>query len=72
MAKEHSQDFASEEGGFHDWTGQGSLRSTVLDNIIFASTLPPRPALSQIVEDDEGLHIVRIVERQDAKRHSLF
>ncbi len=65
IAKAHSQDFAAEEGGQHDWTGQGSLRSTVLDWVVFSL---PVGALSQIVEDDEGLHIVRVLDRQDAKR----
>lgn len=65
VAKAHSQDFAGEEGGLHDWATRGSLRSTILDQALFV--LPPA-ALSQVIEDDDGFHIVRVIERQEAKR----
>jgi hypothetical protein len=65
VAKAHSQDIAAEDGGLHPWVGKGSLRSSVLDEALFAL---PVGALSQILEDDDGLHIVRVLEREDAKR----
>lgn len=54
-----------EQGGLHDWTTQGSLRSEALDEALFS--LPLRQ-LSQIIEDDQGLHILRVLERVDANR----
>ncbi len=65
VARANSQDFAAEERGLHDWTSQGSLRSTALDQAVFEL---PVGGLSPIIEDEEGLHIVRVVERQDGKR----
>ena len=46
-------------------TGKGSLRSTILDEALF--TLPVG-TLSQIIEDDDCFYILRVVEREDAKR----
>jgi parvulin-like peptidyl-prolyl isomerase len=65
VAKAHSQDPLAEEGGAHDWVGQGSLRSTVLDEALFKL---PVGTLSQIIEDDDCYYIIRVVERADAKR----
>jgi len=65
VAKAHSQDFSSEEGGLNDWTTQGSLRSVQVDEMLFR--LPPGQ-LSPIVEDEDGFHIVRVLEREDARR----
>ncbi len=65
VAKAHSQDVAADEGGVHDWASQGSLRSSVLDAALFAL---PEGHLSQILEDEDGFHIIRVVEREAAKR----
>jgi hypothetical protein len=65
VAKAHSQEVAAEDGGVHDWTNQGSLRSTVLDQVLFSL---PEGALSQILEDEDGFHIVRVLQREVAKR----
>ena len=63
VAKKHSQGTNAWEGGFHDWTTKGSLLSTVLDQAIFSL---PVDRLSRILEDDRGLHIVRVLDRRDA------
>lgn len=68
VAKRGSQGFDADEGGYHDWTTRGSLRSEKLDAAIF--TLPPG-LLSDIIEDDIGFHIVRVIERQEAGRTSF-
>jgi hypothetical protein len=65
VAKAHSQDVAADEGGMHDWASQGSLRSTILDEALFVL---PVGALSQIIADEDGLHIVRVVEREAARQ----
>jgi hypothetical protein len=65
VAKAHSQDFAAGDGGVHDWASQGSLKSAALDQALF--TLPVG-AMSRIIEDEEGCHILRVLEREDAKR----
>ncbi len=63
VAKRKSQGPTAAAGGQYDWTTRGSLVSTVLDETIFSI---PINKLSRILEDDEGFHIVRVIERQDA------
>lgn len=65
VAKRGSQGYDAESGGLHDWTTKGSLASEVLDQAIF--TLPLRQ-LSLILKDGNFLHIVRVIERQEASR----
>ena len=63
VARRHSQEPNAQRGGLYDWTTQGSLASKPIDQAIF--TLEPGK-LSQIIEDERGFHIVRVIERQDA------
>ncbi len=63
VAREKSQEPFASSGGAHDWTPKGSLRSKVLDQRIFSL---PLNKMSEIIEDDEGLHIIRVLERHDA------
>ena len=65
VAKEASQEPMASSGGLHDWIRQGSLRSKSLDDAIF--TLPLNK-LSAIIEDEQGFHIIRVLEREDAGR----
>jgi len=65
VAKERSEGIKASQGGQNDWLTQGSLKSEVLDRALFS--LPVR-ALSPILEDETGFHIVRVVEREDAHR----
>lgn len=65
VAKTGSQGSTASQGGVHPWTKKGSLVSTTIDKALF--TLPV-DALSPIMEDDRGFHIVRVIERRDAGR----
>jgi parvulin-like peptidyl-prolyl isomerase len=65
VAKRRSQGLNAEQGGYHDWTAQGSLTSKPIDALLF--DLEPGK-LSQIIEDEKGYHIVRVIERQEAGR----
>jgi parvulin-like peptidyl-prolyl isomerase len=62
IAKKHSEEPRAAEGGAYDWTTKGSLASKVIDQAIF--TLEPGK-LSQILEDERGVHIVRVLEREE-------
>jgi parvulin-like peptidyl-prolyl isomerase len=62
IAKKHSEEPRAKEGGAYDWTTKGSLASKTIDQAIF--TLEPGK-LSQILEDERGVHIIRVTERQD-------
>jgi parvulin-like peptidyl-prolyl isomerase len=63
VAREKSQEPFANKGGVHEWTAQGSLASETLDREIFSI---PLNAMSEILEDEIGYHIVRVLERQDA------
>lgn len=68
VAKRDSHESYAEQGGLHDWTSQGSLASTKLDEAIFSL---PLNRLSQIIEDERGVHIVRVLERTEGG-HQTF
>jgi hypothetical protein len=68
VARDSSEGFSAEAGGLHDWTTKGSLKSTVIDEALFK--LPPR-RLSQIIQDDVGLHIVEVLEREAARTQDM-
>ena len=63
VAKKHSQGPTADKGGLRDWTTKGALVSKVLDGAIFSL---PVGRMSQILEDNDGYHIVRVIERHDA------
>ncbi len=65
VAKAGSQGPTAASGGFNDWTTQGSLKSTTIDAAIFGL---PVGRMSQILEDEDGLHIVRVVKRKESGR----
>ncbi len=62
VAKRQSQGPTAKDGGKYDWTVRGSLVSTVLDEAIFSL---PLNEMSEIIEDETGLHIIRVTERED-------
>lgn len=62
VAKRASDGPTAAQGGGYDWTNRGSLRSETLDRAIFSL---PIDRLSQILEDSDGCHIVRVLERTD-------
>ncbi len=65
VAKRGSQGVDAVDGGYHDWTSKGSLASDVLNEAIFSL---PVGKLSERMEDDQGFHIVRVIERTEPGR----
>ncbi|TWU15007.1 Peptidyl-prolyl cis-trans isomerase D [Novipirellula galeiformis] len=63
VARAKSQEPFASSGGLHDWTAKGSLASEVLDAQIFSL---PLNALSEIIEDETGFHIIRVLGRKEA------
>jgi parvulin-like peptidyl-prolyl isomerase len=63
VARAKSHEPFAKQGGLHDWTEQGSLASDILDQQVF--TLP-LGEMSQIIEDSDGLHIIRVLQRDSA------
>ncbi|MBX7166950.1 MAG: peptidyl-prolyl cis-trans isomerase [Pirellulales bacterium] len=68
IARAHSGGPTADEGGQRDWTTKASLRSQVLDQALFAL---PVGGMSPILEDESGLHIIRVIERRDAGQTPL-
>ena len=65
VGREQSDGPTAAQGGVRPWTNQGSLVSEVLDRAIFGL---PVGRLSPILEDKGSLHIVRVTQREDARR----
>lgn len=63
VARDKSEEPFAYEGGLHDWTTKGSLASKAMDKQIFSI---PLNRMSEIIEDDQGLHIIRVLERKEA------
>ncbi|MCU0715389.1 MAG: peptidylprolyl isomerase [Pirellula sp.] len=63
VAKSMSTGWTASQGGKMDWTTKDSLKSKQIDEAIFSL---PMNKLSQVIEDSEGYHIVRVIERTDA------
>lgn len=68
VAKAKSHDPFASQGGVHDWTNRGSLASEKLDETIFSV---PVNKMSEVIEDGQGLHIVRVIDRKPAGVVSL-
>ncbi|MBS0207315.1 MAG: peptidyl-prolyl cis-trans isomerase [Planctomycetes bacterium] len=65
VARTASQNSSARDGGAIDWTTRGSLASEAIEQAVF--TLPAGQ-MSPILEDKQGFHIVRVIERKDAGR----
>jgi len=63
VAKAESQGPGASSGGQQGWIGRGSLASAALDKAIFSL---PVGVLSPILEDEQGYHIVRVLDRQES------
>jgi hypothetical protein len=64
VAQKYSQEKNAERGGFHDWTTYNDLSiSLPINDVVFTIELNK---LSWIVEDEDGWHIVRVLEREAA------
>ena len=60
VAKQLSEDLKAKNGGNYDWVEPGNLVSKPLDQAIF--NLPVN-RMSPVITDDQGVHIIRVVER---------
>jgi hypothetical protein len=61
VAKTRSTGLNAAEGGLVDWTPKGALKSKVIEDTVFS--IEPNK-LSLILQDDNGFHIVRVLERR--------
>jgi parvulin-like peptidyl-prolyl isomerase len=68
VAREKSEEAYAGDGGIHDWISKGSLASKPLDDAIFSL---PLNQLSEFITDDEGMHIIRVLERTESGYRSF-
>lgn len=68
VAKQQSEGFTAAQGGVYDWTNQGSLKSEAIDQAVFS--LPLR-RLSQVIESQNGFHIIEVLEREPGFKKSF-
>jgi parvulin-like peptidyl-prolyl isomerase len=68
VARRYSQEPRASDGGFYDWVTPGSLASKPIDRAVFSLEVD---RLSQIIEDEQGLHIIRVRERTEAGQVSF-
>jgi hypothetical protein len=69
VARKYSQEPNASEGGYYDWVTPGSLASKPIDRAVFTLEVDK---LSQIIEDDAGFHIIRVIERKEAGQVSFL
>ncbi len=63
VARTDSEDMFASKGGDCGWTEPGELSSEIIDKALFSDELPVG-ALSRILEDESGLSIICVLERQ--------
>lgn len=63
VARTDSEDMFASNGGSCGWTERGKLSSAAIDQALFSDDLPVG-ALSRIIEDESGLSIICVLERQ--------
>ncbi|MEL6106752.1 MAG: peptidylprolyl isomerase, partial [Planctomycetota bacterium] len=63
IARQKSEEPFADDGGVHEWTTKGSLASKPIDEQVFSI---PLDRMSEIIEDETGLHIIRVLERKQA------
>jgi hypothetical protein len=65
IAKAKSDGYTAKDGGLQDWTSKGALNASAIDQALFSLQLGQ---MSDILESDQGFHIVRVLERKEAGR----
>ncbi len=65
IAKAKSHGITAQQGGAHDWTTLGALRSAEIDKALFSLEVGQ---MSDVIETEIGFHIVRVLERNEAGR----
>jgi len=61
VAKAKSDEPFAKRGGLHEWTNRGSLASSIAEEQLFSL---PIGVMSEVVEDDDSLHIFRVLGRR--------
>ena len=68
VAKQLSENLKAKSGGNYDWVEPGDLVSKQLDQAIFNL---PVDRMSPVITDENGVHIIRVVERTVAGKQAF-
>jgi peptidyl-prolyl cis-trans isomerase SurA len=68
LARKYSAGPTAKNGGFWDWTKQGSLAAQIMDDALFQL---PRGEISAPLETQQTLEIVRVIDRKEAGYQSF-
>lgn len=68
LAKKKSEDSSASYGGLYERIPENALKSKPIDRTVFSI---PLNRLSEIIEDDDGFHIVEVLSRESASERSL-
>ncbi len=63
IAPQKSHGFTASKGGQHEWTTKGALRSEEINEALFSLQVGQ---LSNVIETDQGFHIIRVLDRKEA------
>jgi parvulin-like peptidyl-prolyl isomerase len=63
VARQYSHEPFAAKGGLHEWTARGALASEAIDQQIFSL---PIGRMSEVIQDELGLHILRVLDRKPA------
>ena len=65
VASKKSHGFTAKQGGQHDWTTKDALRSKQINDALFSLQVGQ---MSNILESEQGFHIIRVLDRKEAGR----
>jgi parvulin-like peptidyl-prolyl isomerase len=65
VARSKSDGITAQDGGLQNWTSRGALKATAIDQALFSLQVGQ---MSPILESEDGFHIVRVLERNEAGR----
>lgn len=69
VARAKSEGSTAAQGGVYDWTEQGGLASKNVDQALFSLEIG---RLSEIIQDERAVCIIRVIERKPAGRKSFL
>jgi len=69
VARAKSEGSTAAQGGVYDWTDQGNLAFKNVDQAVFSLEVG---RLSEIIDDDRAVSIIRVIERKPAGRRSFL
>lgn len=68
VAQQSSEGYRAAQGGLQEWTALGALKSKPIESTVFSIEMN---RLSKVITDEVGMHIVRVLGREEAHQQSF-